>query len=245
MQVNLINITPDPILKIASAAAITRGVSYAEVEKWDIERQKKLIMDCYDKRHWSVFEFVDIDIEVIGASRVFETQAVRSRLASFEWESGRRNQEYEVCDLYKQIPLEDYSVRTGIEDGITIYNKLVKNKKHAQDARYALPQGVARSGRIKRNFRNLMETAMVRMCSRAQYEYGDFMFRVKYTLSDAGYSFLSDLLKSQCQVLGYCAQGNPCLPFMLSQDEAKELLIEHGRRTIWKEMPENESRKTI
>jgi len=214
MKVKLIRYTEKPLEAIASAAAITRGITYDEYIKSGKD-PKKLIQHCYESGHWSVFEFADFDFEVEGASRVFETQCVRSRLASYEWESGRHDQEYEPCS---HVPK---SVITSIYDGIFSYDVLSSTHK-PEIARYTLPQGVARKARIKRNFRNLMETAMIRLCTKAQAEYRVFMSECK-TLVAAVDPYLASLLVPKCQVYLYCNENEPCGD-TISKKEAQGLI---------------------
>ena len=194
-----------PCVYVGSAAAITRGVTFDEFLKWPEEKQKGIVKQCYDSGHWSVFEFVTFDFEVQNVSRVFETQAVRSRLCSFEWESGRHDQAYEPVSL--SMPAD---VRDGIYEGIDTYNDWVwECDIRPEGARYALPQGVARKGRICRNFRNLMETALNRMCSKTQQEYREFMQHVKEAITERD-PFLADFLVPKCKWYGYCNEKDGC-----------------------------------
>jgi thymidylate synthase (FAD) len=64
-------------------------------------------------------------------------------------------------------------------------------------------------GRIKRNFRNLMETAETRLCTHAQAEYREFMQKCKDLVTEVD-PFLGSLLVPKCQVLGYCNEGETC-----------------------------------
>lgn len=225
MKVNLISCQENPVVLMASAAAATRGIRYADFIK-DAQtlrqRSEKLLLECYESGHWSVFEFCDFDIEGEGVSRVFETQGVRSRICSFEFESGRRDQEYEACDIVGGNEALLDSVNSGIRE----YNTLVKfDNVPAEDARYALPQGVARLGRIKRNFRNLIETAMIRLCSHAQTEYRTFMVKCKEQVAGID-PFLSTLMVPKCKVVLYCNEKKRCcrLDGALTKDEVRALI---------------------
>lgn len=206
MKVKLISSTPNALLNIASAAAITRGIEEDVVLGWSREKIEKLVKQCYESGHWSVFEFADFDFEVQGVSRVFEAQAIRSRLASFEWESGRRDQEYLLADILKNNSI----VSEEAEDGVYSYHIIMHDFEiPAEEARYALPQGVARKARIKRNFRNLMETSHIRLCSKAQSEYRQFMKECKKLVTDVD-PFLGSLLVPKCGWYGYCNERDGC-----------------------------------
>jgi flavin-dependent thymidylate synthase len=193
-----------PYIYIGSAAAITRGVTFEEFLEWPEKRQKGIVRECYSSGHWSVFEFATFDIEVTGASRVFETQAVRSRLCSYEWESGRRNQHYEPADITK-----GNNTFYQVQNGIRTYGNMTNIGYHPENARYALPQGVARKARICRNFRNLMETALIRMCTHAQREYREFMALTKEAVTQVD-PFLAEFLVPKCTWYGYCNEARSC-----------------------------------
>lgn len=225
MEVKLISYTPNPLLTIASAAAITRGKTIDQI-RTDRKYLEKLVKQCYDSGHWSVFEFADFDFEVTGVSRVFEAQAIRSRLASFEWESGRRDQEYEVADEILFDPELVYLAERAIKG----YEMAVKLDSFTPElARYVAPQGVARKARIKRNFRNLLETAEIRLCSKAQHEYRFFMQECKRLVTQVD-PFLGELLQPKCVRLMYCNEYDSCrYNGALTKAEVKELIDKHKK----------------
>lgn len=208
MDVRLVSATPDPLMAVGSAGAITRGITHAEfalkVERHGREWLEAYVRTLYELGHWSVFEFAAFDFEVTSASRVFETQAVRSRIGSYEWESGRHNQTYEVACWEPGDELWE-PVRAGIDE----YQALAYRGIPAEDARYALPMGVARKGRLCKNFRALMETAHQRLCSKAQQEYRDFMMQCKSLVCEAE-PVLGELMMPKCKWLGYCTELNGC-----------------------------------
>lgn len=219
-----------PYVYVGSAAAITRGVTFDEFLKWPEEKQKGIVKQCYDSGHWSVFEFVTFDFEVQNVSRVFETQAVRSRLCSFEWESGRHDQQYRPAGI-----IESDHLANEVDCGIDLYDALVQECGSApEDARYALPQGVARKGRICRNFRNLMETALNRMCSKTQREYREFMQHVQDAIAERD-PFLADFLVPKCKWYGYCNEKDGCgeappKAMYLAYTSCITILWNHSRR---------------
>lgn len=209
MKVRLVSFTPFPVDMMASVAAITRGLTQREfVEKYKRSDMERLLRECYESGHLSVFEFSDWDFEVQGASRVFETQAVRSRIGSYEWESGRHDQKYEAADFIKNYQSGDMQAAMSL--GLGGYRLLTDDGYPPEDARYILPQGVARKGRIKKNFRALMETAGLRLCSHAQAEYREFMQECKRLVTGVD-PFLGSLLVPRCEYFGYCPEvRKPC-----------------------------------
>lgn len=216
MKVRLVSFTPKPLEAIATAAAITRGTTYDEFRmahgdgSWKTQSEyrrylEQYVKGLYEAGHWSVFEFADFDFEVEGVSRVFETQAVRSRIGSYEWESGRvASCAYKASDMAHEL-----GIVQAIEEGIADYEINVSCGSFAEDARYMLPQGVARKGRIKKNFRAWMETSHQRLCSRTQAEYREFMQEVKGQITGMD-ELLGSLLIPKCEWLGYCTERNGC-----------------------------------
>jgi hypothetical protein len=128
LQVNLISHTPDPFLAIATAAVITRGDLYCQAVKMPRKKLEDIVRDCYECGHWSVFEFAEWDFQVSEVSRVLETQAIRSRLASFEWETGRRENAYVPSDA-----IDDKNYMTHLIEEITD----ITSDLAPEDARYS------------------------------------------------------------------------------------------------------------
>lgn len=206
MKVKLISAPTNALLNIASAAAITRGVTFEEVKGWTREKQEALVKQCYESGHWSVFEFADFDFEVQGVSRVFEAQAIRSRMASFEWQTGRKEREYFLADILENNPV----VAEEAENALLEFQDILRTcPVKPEDARYMLPQGIAQKGRIKRNFRNLMETSHIRLCTKAQSEYRQFMQECKKLVTEVD-PFLGSLLVPKCGWYGYCNEVKGC-----------------------------------
>jgi thymidylate synthase (FAD) len=206
---------------MASAGAICFGKTFDEIVT-NQKKQEEILIDCYESGHWSVFEFSDWDFQVTGVSRVFENQANRSRHMSPMWESGRHDQEYEAVaigdDLLTKVTkanIENYEITVGLGTP-------------AEDARYVLPQGVARKARLKRSFRNLMETSMNRLCTHTQAEYRDIMWKMKELVTEEVDPFLGELLQPKCQVQLFCNEKDCCgYKGALTKEEVKKAIAEY------------------
>jgi thymidylate synthase ThyX len=209
MSVRIISCTVDPIDNIASAYAITRGLSYEEYkEKYNTPKKKQdLIIGCLESGHMSGLEFATIDVEVLGFSRVFEVDKVRSRLASYEIEAGRFTA---ARDFAVVVP-------PGISDEKAEERRLVVKKWFEEDiaagidpriARYFTYQGLQRRGRISKNLRAWIETGWNRICSNTQWEYRYFYKLLKEAMIDLGgdYYFFAQLLQPKCMRFGYCPE---------------------------------------
>jgi thymidylate synthase (FAD) len=207
MRVSLIAHTPRPLLVMAGAARVTQGHSFQETAtaQGNGSLYRKVLQSCYDQGHLSVFEFSHWVFSVEGISRVAETQVVRHRQGSYAVESGRHAQDYEAAGVGLCR-----GVLEGINDGIFNYNYLISEKEASpEDARYALPQGVSRKLFLAKNFRDLMNVAGLRLCSKAQKEHRILMELIKKRVHEVS-PFLAGLLKPECEVLGYCRQQKCC-----------------------------------
>lgn len=218
MQVKIISMTPRALDVIASAYAITRGMSYDEyAKKYDTnEKIKNLIQKCFNSGHISGFEFVDIDVEVIGFSRVFEAQKIRTRHASYEIESGRQKEKRFKLVKPNSVNKETHN---NMEEKLQEqYNELIKQGVPYEDARYYLPQGLQRIGRIKQNMSSWIHTSGLRMCACAQWEYRDFMSKLKKEITKKE-PFLAEFLQPYCVHRGYCQEEyNPCGKYLVKKD---------------------------
>ena len=222
MEVRIVRITPDMVDAIASSYAITRGLSYTEFqEKYDtVEKKQKLITDCFESGHLSGFEFADIDFEILGCSRVFEVDKVRSRIASYEVEAGlftdKRNFESVVPVGYDAETAED---RLNV---IRQWNEEDKAKGiDPRIRRYWTNQGLARRMRFKTNLRAFIETSWVRSCSCAQWEYREFMRQAEEKIYNID-PFIAGFINPKCVHLGYCNEKwNPCGRYPKKEDVLK------------------------
>ena len=210
MNLSIVRMTEDPVDAIAAAFAITRGIPYEEYVKSSRKTKENLIINCYESGHLSGFEFADIDVEVLGVSRVFEVDAVRSRLSSFEVEAGKFS---EARDFEMVNPAGAYPEWLIRERQAVIRQWNAEDKAQDIDPRlrrYFTYQGLARNMRIKRNLRAWMETAWLRMCSCTQWEYKKFYLEFKLQMAEKE-PFLAQFIMPKCMRLGYCPEvWEPC-----------------------------------
>lgn len=204
MKINIIRVTSEPIDAIASSYAITRGLTYSEylIKYNTLQKKEKLILDCYQSGHLSGLEFCDIDIEIIGCSRVFEVDKVRSRIASYEVEAGQFTEQRN----FETVIPKEYLTETA-NKRIDIIRRWNEEDKELgidpRNRRYWTHQGLSRRMRCKVNFRALIEMSWIRMCSNAQWEYREFMDLTKKRVTSFN-PLLGGLLNPKCVNLGYC-----------------------------------------
>ena len=111
MDVRIIRYTDNMVDAIASSYAITRGLAYGEFQAkyYTLEKKRELITNCFESGHMSGFEFADIDFEILGCSRVFEVDKVRSRIASYEVEAGLFSEQRN----FESVIPSDYDAETA------------------------------------------------------------------------------------------------------------------------------------
>lgn len=212
MKVVLVSYTKDPVLTIASSYAITRGLTMDDFKRdYTPEKAKQLIANCVTSGHLSGLEFADFDFEVSGVSRVFETEAVRSRISSYEVEAGRFS--------------EKRGFEIALPPGHNFSNELIAQRQRQiiawndedkargidpRERRYFTYQGLSRNMRIRKNFRNLVETSWQRMCTTTQPEYREVVKRMQECVKEVD-PFLASFLQPKCEHLGYCPEvWSPC-----------------------------------
>ena len=212
MKVNIISITPNPIEAIASAYGVTRGLSYKEFQKKYTSRsmQERMIADCIKSGHMTGLEFVSIDVELLGVSRVFETDAVRSRISSPLVEAGKFS---EARNFAVVNPAGIYPDEVVAERQATIQRWNEEDKAKNIDPRfrrYFTYQGLERNMRLCKNFRAWVETSWLRTCACTQWEYRTAMSLIKQELNKQE-PFLAQFLAPKCEHLGYCTEvWEPC-----------------------------------
>lgn len=210
VKVKIISMTENPIDVLASAFAITRGLTYDKYLQayTDEQKKKNLILNCFESGHMSGFEFVDIDVEAIGFSRVFETQKIRTRHASYEIFSGRHKQDLEFVKP-PSVPQEWHDMES-IQVNQKYHHLIEQRGVPAEDARYYVGQNLSRKGRIKQNLASWIHTAKYRLCMNAQWEYRLFMELLKEEINKRE-PFLVQFLQPKCVHDGYCTeQYNRC-----------------------------------
>lgn len=228
MDVRIIRYTDNMVDAIASSYAITRGLAYGEFQAkyYTLEKKRELITDCFESGHMSGFEFADIDFEILGCSRVFEVDKVRSRIASYEVEAGLFSEQRN----FESVIPSDYDAETA-EKRINIIRQWNEEDKargiDPRIRRYWTNQGLSRRMRFKTNLRAFIETAWNRCCVQTQWEYREFMNLAKQRLAEID-PFISSFINPKCVHLGYCNEKwKPCGAYPKKEDVLKAVGVSH------------------
>ena len=191
MQINLLAYTPKPI-RVLWTAARTCYSPLTPQELWDgypiasmhdmdsPGKVIKLLRSLWERGHHSVFEHVSLTYAVSGVSRVLLAQYSRHRIGvSLSVQSQRHVKLHESstrtvwpASVQKAAPLIDQA----LELCWRAYSILLEEGVPAEDARYALPQGVTTNFVTTVNLRSLMHLYRLRVLEPgAQWEIRDLV----------------------------------------------------------------------
>jgi thymidylate synthase (FAD) len=140
-----------------------------------------LIKKAKESGHFSVFEHVIYSFNIENVSRVLTHQLVRHRLASYSQLSARHKASgscvvppLDYVDKGQENSEKRNALRKLIEETIMsqwdLYDKLVDNKVHAEDARYVVGDGQTTSIIVTMNARSLAHFLRLRLNESAQWE---------------------------------------------------------------------------
>lgn len=149
------------------------------------ETGEKLLRYCFENKHWSVFEMVDLTME-IKTSLAIATQILRHKSFSFQQFSQRyaNATECEPFSLRKQAKhnrqsssevlsnKELYSKASDhLIESFKLYQELLRNDVARESARFILPQATQTTLYMKGSVRSWIHYLQVRLTERTQLEH--------------------------------------------------------------------------
>lgn len=163
-EVELIDITPDAMKKLAQVA----GVCYQK------EASENVIKKILDMGHWSVFEhcYATFRLKISVACLL---QITRHRHLSFTVQSSRFT---ELKDVYKT---GNEVIDRAIENEMESYAAML-NLCGPEAALYCIPKAAMYEVYVTGNFRAWLEYLPKRMCLRAMKEHRDVAWKIKRIL---------------------------------------------------------------
>lgn len=122
--------------------------------------------------HLSTAEHAQFTFEIDGVSRVLLAQLTRHRIASFSVQSQRYTGVKPEWIVPPSVNLYGYenAYRAYCDAGYALMQEMMEHGVPAEDARFAIPQGVTCGLIMSMNARELMHFFDLRCCSRAQWE---------------------------------------------------------------------------
>ena len=206
--------TKTPLQMIGESAGFCWGSDISDANK-----NMKRAIECIASGHGRTMEFPDIHLILDGYSarviREFYTHigCLPTRLQSSTRYVDAKSFKYvtppSVFKNEKAKQVYDETME-HIREG---YAKLEELGIKREDAAMILPLGMETVIVDKRNFRNLVDMAKNRMCTRAYWEYRQLMNDICEALSSYSgewNTLIKLCMKPKCDVSGYCTESKSC-----------------------------------
>lgn len=136
---------------------------------------KEMIMKLSESGHLSAFEHAVFTFGIEGISRACSHQLVRHRIASYSQQSQRyvtfgENFDYIIPESIKNNKKAFKKFQEAVLYAKKIYDELIEDGIHKEDARYILPNASETKIIVTMNARELLHFFTLRLCRRAQWE---------------------------------------------------------------------------
>ena len=206
--------TKTPLQMIGESAGFCWGSNISDANK-----NMKRAIECIASGHGRTMEFPDIHLILDGYSarviREFYTHigCLPTRLQSSTRYVDAKSFKYVTPpSIFKNEKAKQVYDETmeHIREG---YAKLEELGVKREDAAMVLPLGMETVIVDKRNFRNLVDMAKNRMCTRAYWEYRQLMNDICEALSSYSgewNTLIKLCMKPKCDVSGYCTESKSC-----------------------------------
>ena len=206
--------TKTPLQMIGESAGFCWGSDISDANK-----NMKRAIDCIASGHGRTMEFPDIHLILDGYSarviREFYTHigCLPTRLQSSTRYVDAKSFKYVTPpSVFKDEKAKQVYDETmeHIREG---YAKLEELGIKREDAAMVLPLGMETVIVDKRNFRNLVDMAKNRMCTRAYWEYRELMNDICEALSSYSgewNTLIKLCMKPKCEISGYCTESKSC-----------------------------------
>lgn len=206
--------TKFPIQLIGEEAGICYGSNTIDKEK-----NYKRGMQCIKDGHGRTLEFPQVYIEIDGYSARFMRElythigGAPTRLQASTRYIDYGEFDYIIPDSIRNsgaAQLVYENTMQKITDNFKILQDLGIPK---EDIANILPLGMTSKMVIRTNLRNLIDMSRKRLCTRAYWEFRDFMKELMKTLSEYSEEWATIIereFKPQCEVLGYCPEKFSC-----------------------------------
>jgi thymidylate synthase (FAD) len=175
MNVKLIGCTSDPEKLPAMAATLTHSkIKPENFDKISKKEQSAILEQVLKLGHTSVIEHTSFTFAISDVSRSLTHQLVRHRIASYSQQSQRYVNLNEPNYVIPPSIGKNKKMKKAYEETMGViwdyYNKLLKLKIPAEDARYVLPNGTCTNIMVTMNARSLLNFFELRCCLHAQWE---------------------------------------------------------------------------
>jgi len=213
VRVKLLSYTPEPLKTLYIAAKTCYSSSPPdEIEDNDAEDMERLIRKIIERGHLSILEHISFTFSISKVSRVLTHQLVRHRLASFSQQSQRyvkMKQDVIIPLTIKRNSNAKKIWDEEIERIYEIYQDFIDMGIPKEDARYILPNATISNIVMTMNYREILHTASLRLCPRAQWEIRELFGWIKWEIKKVS-RFLASFIMPRCISLGYCPEEKSC-----------------------------------
>lgn len=205
----------NPVQMIGYEAGICWGADVTDPIK-----NEKRGWDCIKSEHGRTLEFPQIYMTIKGYSarmmRELYTHigGMPTRLQEstryIDYESGFNYVTPHTVEANPEA-LNEYNAM--MNDILTHLQNLENMNIPREDTAMGLPLGMESGMVIRTNLRNLIDMSHQRMCSRAYWEFREFMSELKNELSnysDEWKEVVDFTFKPKCEVRGYCVEKKSC-----------------------------------
>ena len=206
--------TKFPIQLIGEEAGICYGSNTVDEEK-----NYKRGMQCIKDGHGRTLEFPQVYIEIDGYSARFMRELyTHIGGAPTRVQASTRYIDYGQFDYIIPESIKDSgkaqfiyeSTMQKISDSFKILQDIGIPK---EDIANILPLGMTSKMILRTNLRNLIDMSRKRLCTRAYWEFREFMKDLMKALSEYSEEWKTIIekeFKPQCEVLGYCPEKFSC-----------------------------------
>lgn len=205
----------NPVQMIGYEAGICWGADVTDPIK-----NEKRGWDCIKSEHGRTLEFPQIYMTIKGYSarmmRELYTHigGMPTRLQEstryIDYESGFNYVTPHTVEANPEA-LNEYNAM--MNDILTHLQNLENMNIPREDTAMGLPLGMESGMVIRTNLRNLIDMSHQRMCSRAYWEFREFMNELKNELGNYSaewYEVVNFAFKPKCEVRGYCVEKKSC-----------------------------------
>lgn len=237
MDVRIVGYTPYAPVLADTAALLTRSIDHPYqifTERFAQDEEEgnggRVAINVFGYGHESVYEHATVTYAINDVSRVFETDLVRHRIASYSIRAGRKTGTYlnvVIPPTVQQCMNDDPVFQDKVQNVLVA---LEEYKAYCEllniptvETRYLFPQGNKTGILMTMNLRELCHFFNLRLCKKAQWESRGVAWRM-YGLLE--YTPLWDMAKNGLPpcVYGKCPQGKESCGEPYTEEEVHEIL---------------------
>ena len=209
VEVTLIDVPNNPLEKIGIAARLCYQSQTEPI---------KLAKRCLDSGHGRCGEFADITLQIKGTAGLMR-EVYTHIVGTSRLQGSTRYINFEAMEV-RIPPTVSANAQAGkryvqvMDDISRAYGELTEELAiPKEDARNVLPLGYLSEVMLKINVRALMHMANERRCTRAYWEFREFMDVLCAALAEQGEQWqyiVEHCLVAKCEALGYCPEAKGC-----------------------------------